>query len=153
MATPAAGLATAKARAALADAIPRRDAIFNLQRVLSLVYALQNREYQAIREAVKDRWHQPARASLVPLLDDVLSIEDPDVLGTFLSGAGPSVAAIAQGDAANRVQRLLAAVYARAGVEATVRVLAVHQRASTATPAERSNRMADAAASVRGRPV
>ena len=42
-ATPAVGLATAKARAALADHVARADAIFNLQRVLALVHALQHR--------------------------------------------------------------------------------------------------------------
>jgi len=152
VATPAIGLATAKARAALPDTMPRSDAIYNLQRVLSLVHALQHKQYERIREGVKDRWHQPARASLVPLLGDVLAIDDPDVLGTFLSGAGPSVAAIARAEAAPGVERLLASMYARAGVEATVRVLAAHEGASSAEP-ESSNRVADAAASARGRAV
>ena len=78
------------------------DAIFNLQRVLSLVHALQHGEYDRLREAVQDRWHQPARAALVPLLGEVLAIEDPDVLGAFLSGAGPSVALLARRDVGAR---------------------------------------------------
>ena len=150
--TPAIGLATAKARAALPDTMPRPDAIFNLQRVLSLVHALQHRQYGRIREGVKDRWHQPARAALVPLLGEVLAVDDPDVLGAFLSGAGPSVATIARAEAAPRVERLLASMYARAGIETTVRVLAAHEGASSAEP-ESSNRVADAAASARGRAV
>jgi homoserine kinase len=109
VATPAVGLATAKARAALADTLPRRDAIFNLQRVLW-----------------QDRWHQPARASLVPLLHEALGIDDPDVLGAFLSGAGPSIALLARRNTAH-VERLLASMYECAGVAATVRVLGVHQ--------------------------
>ena len=40
--TPAIGLATAKARAALPKEVTRTDAIFNLQRVLALVHALQH---------------------------------------------------------------------------------------------------------------
>ena len=152
VATPAIGLATAKARAALPDTMPRSDAIFNLQRVLSLVHALHHRQYERIREGVRDRWHQAARASLVPLLDEVLAVDDPGVLGTFLSGAGPSVAAIARADAASGVERLLASIYARAGVEATVRILAAHEGASSAEP-ELSDRVADAAASARGRAV
>jgi len=124
--TPAVGLATAKARAALPDQVSRADAIFNLQRVLSLVHALQHREYDRVREAVRDRWHQPARASLVPLLREVLAIEDPGVLGAFLSGAGPSVALLVRRDEA-RVEQLLTSMYARAGVEATVRTLRVHK--------------------------
>ena len=89
---------------------------------------------------------------MVPLLGEVLAVDDPDVLGTFLSGAGPSVAAIARAEAASAVERLLASMYARAGVEATVRVLAAHEGASSAEP-ESLNRLADAAASARGRAV
>lgn len=149
VATPVVGLATSKARGVLPDQMRRADAIFNLQRVLSLVHALQHRDYGRIREAVKDRWHQPARASLVPLLEEAIALDHPDVLGAFLSGAGPSIAAIAHVATAPRVERLMAAMYGRADVDATVRVLAVHEGASNAEP-EGSNR---AAASARGRAV
>jgi homoserine kinase len=129
VATPSVGLATAKARAALPEHVSRADAIFNLQRVLALVHALQHREYDRVREAVRDRWHQPARASLVPLLREALAIDDPDVLGAFLSGAGPSVALLVRRDAA-RVEQLLKSIYARGGVDATIRTLNVHQGTS-----------------------
>ena len=133
VATPTMGLATSKARAALADHMHRRDAIFNMQRVLSLVHALQTRDYERLREAVRDRWHQPARSTLVPLLSEVLSLEHPDVLGAFLSGAGPSVAVIAQRHF-ERLEELLSTMYSRAGLQATVRTLAVHH-APAAEPA------------------
>ena len=131
VATPAIGLATAKARAALPAAVPRADAIFNLQRALMLVHALQHGEWRQIREAVKDRWHQPARASMVPLLDEVLAIDDAAVLGGFLSGAGPSVAVLARHDV-ERVAAVMRAMYERAGVAATVRTLSAHQEQESA---------------------
>ena len=143
VATPSVGLATAKARAALADAVPRRDAIFNLQRVLALVHALQSRNFGALREAVQDRWHQPARASLVPLLAEVLAIDDVDVHASFLSGAGPSVAVLATRNV-DRVSQLVKSMYERAGVATTVRVLGVHLL---------SEALAGAAASGQGRTV
>jgi homoserine kinase len=125
VATPFTGLATSKARAALAPAISRNDAVFNLQRVLSLVHALQKREYDRLRDALRDRWHQPARAALVPHLTAVLAIDDPDVLGACLSGAGPSVAVFARRDF-GRVERLLQTTCEAAGTSVTVRTLAVH---------------------------
>jgi homoserine kinase len=128
VATPSVGLATTKARAALAPTIARADAIFNLQRVLSLVHALQSGEVERLREAVGDRWHQPARASLVPLLEDSLAVEDRDVLGVFLSGAGPSIAWLARDTP--RVARLVETMYQRAGISATVRTLSVHEAPS-----------------------
>ena len=127
VATPFSGLATSKARAALAPTISRKDAVFNLQRVLSLVHALHEREYDRLREALQDRWHQPARAALVPHLTAVLAIDDPDVLGACLSGAGPSVAVFARRDFA-RLERLLQATCEAAGTPVTVRTLAAHQR-------------------------
>ena len=153
VATPAVGLATAKARAALPDTVARHDAIFNLQRVLALVHALQSRNYGALREAVQDRWHQPARASLVPLLADVLAIEDADVHASFLSGAGPSVALLASRNL-ERVSQLLKSMYERAGVAATVRVLGVHSSADAPADADQSSEaLAGAAASGLGRTV
>lgn len=135
VATPSVGLATAKARAALPASLPRKDAVFNLQRVLTLVHALQSRQYDRIRDGVVDRWHQPARAPLVPLLDEVLAIDDEDVLGAFLSGAGPSVAIIARREFA-RIEQLLRSKYERSGCPATIRTLGVHQsEAMTAAPA------------------
>ena len=131
VATPAVGLATAKARAALPDMLPRKDAIFNLQRVLSLVHALQSDDDAHLRGAVQDRWHQPARAALVPLLREVLTLEDPDVLGAFLSGAGPSVAVLARREFA-RLEQVLAAMYTRAGCEVTIRTLSVHHAVAMA---------------------
>jgi homoserine kinase len=128
VATPVVGLSTAKARAALPREVPRTDAVFNMQRVLGLVHALQCRQYDRLREAVKDRLHQSARSSLVPLLREALDLEDPDVLGAFLSGAGPSVALLALRETA--VAERLSSMYERAGVEATVRTLAVDEQGS-----------------------
>lgn len=134
VATPAAGLSTSKARAALSDVIPRADAVFNLQRVLALVHALQSGEYGRLREAAQDRWHQPARAALVPQLAAVLALDDPEILGAFLSGAGPSTAILARRDF-DRLEQVVGATYQRAGCPATVRTLRVHQPAHAAKEA------------------
>ena len=127
VATPSAGLSTSKARAALADAVTRRDAVFNLQRVLMLVHALQYGQYDRLREATQDRLHQQTRTALVPQLAEVLALEDPEILAAFLSGAGPSVALVVRRDF-SRLERLLASVYERAGSAAIVRTLEVHQQ-------------------------
>ena len=143
VATPSVGLSTSKARAALAESVPRKDAVFNLQRVLGLVHALQEGDYGRLREAVRDRLHQPARTALIPQLDTVLALDDPEILGSFLSGAGPSVAVLARRDF-DRLERLLQSIYERASCPVTVRTLGVHQ-SSEATR--------EAVASAQGRTV
>jgi homoserine kinase len=126
VATPFTGLATSTARAALEPVVPREDAVFNLQRVLALVHALQHGEYDRLRESLRDRLHQPARAALVPHLGAVLDIDDPDVLGACLSGAGPSVAVLARSNL-TRVAQLLRSACEAAGCPVAIRTLAVHQ--------------------------
>src|SRR5262249_33722970 len=105
IATPAMGLETKAARAALPASIGRADAVFNLQRITVLLQAVHERRYDALREALRDRLHQPYRAPLVPGLEEALAFEDPDLLGVFLSGAGPSIAALTLGDAPGIVDR------------------------------------------------
>jgi homoserine kinase len=100
-----------------------------MQRVLALVHALQHGEYDRLREAVKDRLHQSARSSLVPLLREALSIDRGDVLGAFLSGAGPSIALLARAGTTD-VARRLSSMYQQAGIEAAVRTLGVDDQGS-----------------------
>jgi len=129
VATPDAGLETAHARRILPSEITLRDAIFNLQRALLMVHALGSGQYGDLREALRDRWHQPARAALVPGLTDALELEDEAILGACLSGAGPSIVMFTAGRAAETRTRL-GEIYQRLGMASTIRVLAAHQPAA-----------------------
>jgi homoserine kinase len=126
VATPDLGLHTAHARRVLPNDIPLDDAIFNLQRSLLFVRALESGRYEDLREAMGDRWHQPARAALVPGLAEALALDDPAVLGVCLSGAGPSILALAT-DGTAKVEALLSGVYKRLGQPCTIRTLSAHQ--------------------------
>ena len=139
IATPDSVLETKQARAALPASIPMADAIGNLQRALLLLRALETGDYHDIREAVKDRWHQPPRAALVPGLSEALAIDHPAILGVCLSGAGPSVLALAAPGGAEEAAVALGDVYRRLGIAHTIRNLAVHQPAihTAAAPAAR----------------
>src|SRR6187399_656426 len=124
--TPEAELETAFARKVLPPQIPMRDAVFNLQRALLLVRALETGQYGDLREALRDRWHQPARQQFVPGFAEALALDDPSVLGVYLSGAGPSIAMLAT-DRHAEAASLLAGIYARLGVGCTIRTLSAHQ--------------------------
>src|SRR4029079_8710704 len=128
VATPEAELETPHARRVLPSTISMRDAVFNLQRALLLVHARAAGTHGALREALRDRWHQPARAALVPGLSEALALEDEAVLGACLSGAGPSIVMFTAGRAAETRTRL-SDIYQRLGLASTIRVLAAHQPA------------------------
>jgi homoserine kinase len=129
VATPDVPLQTSHARRVLPADLTMRDAVFNLQRALLLIHALDSGQYEDLRDAMRDRWHQPARAPLVPGLTEALAIDDPAVLGICLSGAGPSIVALASGGAA-RAATLLRALYDRLGVTCTIRTLSAHHAES-----------------------
>ena len=124
-ATPETRVKTSDARQVLPEAISRDDAIFNLQRVALLLQAVQFDRPELLREALRDRWHQPYRASLVPGLSEALALEHPDLVGVCLSGAGPTVVALAIGSIES-IQDALAGIYRRLGVPCQIRVLAAH---------------------------
>ncbi|HEY7499481.1 MAG TPA: homoserine kinase [Vicinamibacterales bacterium] len=126
VATPDMGLQTSHARGVLPKTIPLADAIFNLQRALLFVRALESGRYDDVREAMKDRWHQPARAALVPGLAEAMALDDSSILGVCLSGAGPSVVALSAHDTP-RAAAMLDDLYKRLGVPCTIRTLSAHQ--------------------------
>jgi homoserine kinase len=129
VATPALALRTAVARAALPAAVPLADAVFNVQRVALLVAAVHAGDPVAARAAFGDRLHQPARAALVPGLASALDWSDPGLLGVFLSGAGPSIAAVVDAEvkgAAEAARDRFERLYAGLHLDASVRVLHAH---------------------------
>jgi homoserine kinase len=117
--------ATAEARAVLPDTVPRADAVFNVQRVALLLAALAAGRVGALVTALDDRLHQPYRRRLFPWMPDVVArARDAGALGCVLSGAGPSLLAVAEGDAGPVARAMEAALHA-AGVSGTARELAV----------------------------
>lgn len=127
VATPASELETSFARQVLPDALSMRDAVFNLQHALLLVRALESGAYADLREAMRDRWHQPARMDYVPGLEDALAIDHPALLGVCLSGAGPSIAALALEPHVDEAAALIGQVYERRAMAHTIRKLSAHQ--------------------------
>ena len=75
-----------------------------------LLQAVQFDRPELLREALRDRWHQPYRAPLVPGLPEALALEHPDLAGVCLSGSGPTVVALAAGDTAG-IEQALADIY------------------------------------------
>jgi len=127
--TPNLGLDTSASRRALPKQLRREDAVFNLQRVALLVQALHSREHSLLREALRDRCHQPFRLVLVPGLEEALELQHPDLLGVCLAGAGPSILALAEKNVA-AVQELLANAYRPLGIPFQVRTLRAYQDGS-----------------------
>lgn len=94
-------VSTAKARAVLPASYARRDVIFNMQRLAVLTTALGQSppDPGMIYTAMQDKLHQPYRQGLIPGLTEILQSvtpqSHPGLLGICLSGAGPTILALA----------------------------------------------------------
>lgn len=128
--TPELPLSTRDSRKVLPTRVSREDAVFNLQRVALLLETLRTGRFALLREALQDRLHQPFRQELVPGLERALALEHPDLLGLCLSGAGPSILAIAERNF-DAIEALLAETFTSTGLPFRIRRLAVHTESSS----------------------
>lgn len=103
---PGEGLATKKARAMLPESYSRADAVFNVQRATLLTAAFAQGRLDLLRTAMQDRMHQPYRMKACGLLEKLLPVAalpnaaetDSGTAGVALSGAGPSVLVVLEGE-------------------------------------------------------
>jgi len=96
---PAEPLATSKARAVLPESYSRADVVANLQSVALLGLAFAQGNGGLLRTAMSDSIHQPYRESICPMLPRILPLAGKSgVLGAALSGAGPAVLVITEGE-------------------------------------------------------
>ena len=91
---------TELARQVLPVSYGKEDAVFNSGRVAMLTHLLGSEKPDAVKihKAMQDRFHQPYRTGLVHGLEQLLELTPdsvPGLLGLCLSGAGPTILALA----------------------------------------------------------
>ena len=123
--TPDLTLETEKSRAVLPATVSREDAVHNLQRSAMLIAALKENRFDLLWDAMQDRLHQRCRERLVPGLAGILQLpRAPGLLGIALSGAGPTVIALAT-DHFDAIGKSIAHHFERHRLRTTVRCLDV----------------------------
>ena len=99
-AVPMFELLTCDARAMLPHTYSRADAIFNASRCALWTTAVALDKPEFLRAASQDRLHEPYREPLIPGLTACrTALLDAGASAAFLSGAGPTLAAISTDDA------------------------------------------------------
>lgn len=119
---------TAQARTVVPQQIALQDAIHNASRVGLLVHALTTGDHDLLRIAMDDRLHQPYRLPLIPGAREAMAAAyDAGAAGVALSGAGPSLIAIAPANH-DGIATSMVAAFDAAGLPARVWTLDVEQR-------------------------
>ncbi len=109
LAIPAGQAATSTARGALPQSVSHADAAFNAGRAALLVHAL-SRDPRLLLEATDDRLHQEQRRAVYPASMDVVTDLRAHGIAAAISGAGPSVIALAGDGTSERVAARIADV-------------------------------------------
>lgn len=83
---------TQKAREILPKEISLKDAISNIQRSNLLLSSIILKRFELLKEATKDKIHQPYRKNLIPYYDDIESIAyTKGAKAVFISGSGSTI--------------------------------------------------------------
>jgi homoserine kinase len=92
LAVPDGALSTEQSRHVLPEHYRRADAVVNIQNSMLLLAAFVQGRRDLLASSLEDRIHQPYRASLCPLLPALQELKGRvGILGSVLSGAGPSM--------------------------------------------------------------
>ena len=89
-------LSTEQSRKVLPQTLDRQDAVKNVSHLALVVASLINGYDEGLKLGFKDKLHQPYRGGLIKGYDEIMDVleQDKDVLGCYLSGAGPTLMAV-----------------------------------------------------------
>ncbi len=108
-------LATSVARAMLPEAVPHRDAAFNVAHAGLLAASIAAGRPELFGDALADRLHEPYREAAVGDLREVADIlRASGASGVALSGAGPTVIGLVAGDTDRAAHELARGIAERA---------------------------------------
>ncbi|MBD2342715.1 homoserine kinase [Anabaena subtropica] len=125
-------LSTSEARRVLPTEYSRADAIFNTAHLGLLLRGLETGKREWLRAALQDKLHQPYRQALIPGYDAVnTAAVKAGAYGMVISGAGPTLLALANVSHAGAVEAAMSTAWQEAGITAVVRSLALDTHGAT----------------------
>jgi homoserine kinase len=134
VAIPAIRLSTAEARRAMPRSIPIPDAVTNLGSLTLLLHGLRTGDGTLIHDGMQDRIHEPYRWGLIQGGREVRDAAlEAGAWGCVISGAGPTLLALSDGEHAQEVGQAMVATWEAHGVTSRHAVLGLQQSGSAWT--------------------
>ena len=131
VAIPSIRLSTSEARRVMPKAISISDAVTNLGSLTLLLQGLRTGNGDLIADGMHDRIHEPYRWGLIQGGRQVREAAiAAGAWGCVISGAGPSILALSNRDAAGAVRRAMARTWESEGVASRPEVLQLQQAGS-----------------------
>lgn len=122
-------LATNISRSVLPEKVPMEDAKFNARRLAMLIHAIDTVDAKLMKSALEDKLHQPYREKLIPGFKEIKEAlkHEENVLGTVISGAGPSIVIISQKNNIEKIYQTVKEVWDNMNVHCDIRTLTVEK--------------------------
>ena len=119
-------LSTSEARGVLPTEVSRADAIFNMAHLGLLLRGLETGNGQWLKTGLQDKLHQPYRKALIPGYDALnIAAVSAGAYGMVISGAGPTLLALADKLHSEAVEAAMLAAWQQEGITAEVRSLSL----------------------------
>ena len=120
-------LATNISRSVLPEKVPMEDAKFNARRLAMLIHAIDTVDAKLMKSALEDKLHQPYREKLIPGFKEIKEAlkHEENVLGTVISGAGPSIVIISQKNNLEKIYQTVKEIWDNMNVHCDIRTLTV----------------------------
>ncbi|AFZ59401.1 homoserine kinase [Anabaena cylindrica FACHB-243] len=117
-------LSTSEARRVLPTEVSRADAIFNIAHFGLLLRGLATNRQEWLKAALQDKLHQPYRQALIPGYEAVnTAAVAAGAYGMVISGAGPTLLALADASEAKTVGTAMLNAWKQEGITSIVRSL------------------------------
>ena len=122
-------LATNISRSVLPEKVPMEDAKFNARRLAMLIHAIDTVDAKLMKSALEDKLHQPYREKLIPGFKEIKEAlkHEENVLGTVISGAGPSIVIFSQKNNIEKIYQTVKEVWDNLNVHCDIRTLTVEK--------------------------
>lgn len=122
-------LATNISRSVLPEKVPMEDAKFNARRLAMLIHAIDTVDAKLMKSALEDKLHQPYREKLIPGFKEIKEAlkHEENVLGTVISGAGPSIVIFSQKNNLEKIYQTVKEIWDNMNVHCDIRTLTVEK--------------------------
>ena len=120
-------LSTNIARSVLPENVPMSDAVFNAKHLAMFMQAINTKNIKLMKKALNDRLHQPYREKLIPGMKEIMEVfkHEDNVIGTVLSGAGPSMLVISYKYDLDKIKSTVKDIWESLSIKSDIRTLKV----------------------------
>ena len=123
-------LSTNIARSVLPESVPLQDAVYNAKHLAMFIQAINTKDVKLMKNALHDKLHQPYREKLIPGMKEIMEafIHEDNVIGTVLSGAGPSILVISYKYDLDKIKSTVRSIWESLSIKSDIRTLKIEKK-------------------------